>query len=367
MVKVMMKNKHYVIWLCVASAVLGGKNLLHASDALPRRVAPVGVLNDESDEVCYVTVCFQLLEAIRMRLGTQFEQVLGKEGLLDGYKKTITRLQTWPSQAPFAVQKLVVDPQSFVHAFITASPVRAECRITEFVTSAGEKMQARDLIALRRLGRRGDPCEVMVAVEHELDAQYKKLQQENPFCWILDRKDESQRRKLFLSLQSVLEASANGACNLDLVIPDVTSAPSITFVHADTHVYAIENDSCPPAETPFVLYKKTDNSVDSYQLLAAVYRTPTFAAQQYPVYKRGKAGIEVFLHTVALVRYDENWFLCNDEHIIPCPEKEMVKAWLKPAASLSYEGQALDDISPQSKCVRPLLLVYERVDKKGTS
>ncbi len=291
---------------------------------------PIGILN--TDGICYLAACIQMLDAINHAKGEAFRcAITPGPDIIGAY-------HTWrndESSVRYIQSQLTGDPQHIIDAWVTHNPHEYLKKAVIKKISTGKETVKKIIIpAYYTNGTGGRPEEALCHILETYSARCKHNGLHNIFKTIQEAMQlpEKQREICIIPYRAV----ASGGGKPLQFDPDrsidgaITSAPDIMV---------LTDPAMNPHTVPlYCSITTTDQTIHTYRLLSAIYCLPI---QQRDA---------IYGHAIAIARYNNRWYHCDNQYITPIGSGDdlSTRDWILEQACTTYEGEGFpfDTVEP---------------------
>lgn len=306
---------------------------------------PAGVINKNG--VCYLATSIQMLDAVKFALGKNFDAIFeSKGGLLEAYSSIHQVGQDFLG-APCCINPdtlikkwVVLDGSFYCTPFIIKETRQHDGSVVEeelFPEKIGN-------------GASGHVFEVLEEMMKELDNNCRDLDVSNPFAVIMQASRRSRTKNIFHKLSYVVSDSTCAKDRSTVVLDKDVVTTKQTIVKAPRLLTLAPNDGHYGHHIPLKLrFEDAQGCIGHYKLLASAY--------YLPVIRKGEGFVGN--HVIALVRYGEKWYECDNHTITSFASEKAVAKWIDEAARINYRGRGMADNTLTVSA--PMLSIYELI------
>lgn len=305
---------------------------------------PAGVINKHG--VCYLASAIQMLGAVKFALGTGFEAVFQpKGGLLEAYN------EIYEAGHDFSGVPSCIDPDKLVKKWVGFNSAKYNRPfIVKQVRQHDGSMTKEELFPQRiGNGSGGSVAEVFELITNEIEGHCKESGIANPLRIVLQTDRRSGQKNTLNGLLYIPLAKHHTANNAMVLLEDGVVTTQLNVVKAPRLLTIVPNDVALHHVPLQVSFKDANGIVGTYRLLAAAYGLPMIKED------KGFVGN----HAIAVVRYGDKWYECDNHHVVAFASEADVTTWIDEAARTTYQGSGMSAGAVPGK--HPMLSIYELV------
>lgn len=309
-------------------------------ESAPVRSTPLGVLN--SYGVCYAASVIQLFEALRHAAPREMEKILAQntDPLVTGYAAALDDVTRFGG---FSFKPLI-NPKLFVEAWVQLYEKQYAHVLLERVMQPDGTVQDRELKPyLVHRGTGGDPTYMAEVLIRRMKSGVASTVSTEivPHTLVLDTFEcvAADKNRSDLLCESLFAS-----------IPFQQYQPRFVmiFIRGKDAIFDQAISLKPPLRIECAGY--------TYRLLGAIYSLPVFSIHFADLLSRSYSFDE--MHGIAVVRYNDKWFECDNHQSKSFADEAAVAAWIDLKSRTSYHGLGIPD---GVKAIVPRVILYEQI------
>lgn len=301
---------------------------------------PIGIIN--TDGICYLAACIQMLDAMKTAKGEQFTAAITDGPDIIG---AYSRWRSDQADTRYIESNLATDPQEIIDAWVAHKPDHyiKHAVVKKVATRAGTK---KNIIIPSGYtnGTGGRPQETFNHIMATYDARCTAGCSTNP-CSSTIRFASGAYAQVNILKYTAVTTTEHEPKKFDpeqSLGAQILTAPELLILEEQEH-----SSHTMPLYFSIVT---PDHIRHTYRLLSAIYCLPV------------QIKDTIFGHAIAIARHHNTWYSC-DNHIITqigSGDDLSALAWIETQACTSYEGKGfpLDTVEPMHV---PHVICYEKI------